>query len=81
LDEALVLIALHGPPCCALGQRRGDGVIGRTSKNDASRTQTIDPGRAVISWYDVGAAEGLGDPRVWRLVAGNQLLRQDEFIL
>src|SRR5580693_7206268 len=32
LDEALVPIALHGPPCCALGQRRGDGVIGRISR-------------------------------------------------
>jgi hypothetical protein len=26
----LTPIALHGPPCCALGQCRGDGAIGRT---------------------------------------------------
>ena len=50
LDEALAPIALHGPPCCALGQRRGDGVIGRISKGDANHLRTSDPGRAVISW-------------------------------
>jgi hypothetical protein len=32
LDEALALIALHGPPCCALGQRRSDGIIDRISE-------------------------------------------------
>ena len=47
----LALIALHGPPCCALGQRRGDGVIGRISKGDANHLRALDPGRAVISWH------------------------------
>jgi hypothetical protein len=50
LDEALAPIALHGPPCCALGQRRGDGLIGHISKGDANHLRALDPGRAVISW-------------------------------
>src|SRR5208282_6304196 len=54
LDEALAPIALHGPPCCALGQRRGDGVIGRISKGDANHLRALDPGRAVISWRGRG---------------------------
>jgi hypothetical protein len=36
LDEALALLALHGPPRCALGQRRGDGIIDCISKDDLS---------------------------------------------
>ena len=52
LDKALAPIALHRPPCCALGQRRGDGVIGRISKGDANHLRALDPGRAVISWRD-----------------------------
>src|SRR5580704_6869693 len=47
-----------GHPCCALGQRRGDGVIGRISKGDANYLRALDPGRAVISWRDPLAAEG-----------------------
>jgi hypothetical protein len=43
LDEALAPIALHGPTCCALGQRRGDGVIGRISKGDANHVRALDP--------------------------------------
>jgi hypothetical protein len=41
---------LYGPPCCALGQRRGDGVIGRITKGDANHLRALDCGRAVISW-------------------------------
>jgi hypothetical protein len=58
LDEALALIALHGPPCCALRERRGDGVIGRISKGDANHLRALDPHRAVISWRVSVAAEG-----------------------
>ena len=57
LDEALAPIALHGPPCRALGQRRGDGVIGRISEGDANHLRALDPGRAVISWRVSVAAE------------------------
>jgi hypothetical protein len=57
LDEALAPIALHGPRCCALGRRRGDGVIGRISKGDANHLRALDSGRAVISWRDPLAAE------------------------
>jgi hypothetical protein len=56
LDEALAPMALHGPPCCALGQRRGDGVIGHFSKGDAN-DRALDPGRAVVSWRVSVAAE------------------------
>ena len=55
---ALAPIALHRPPCRALGQRRGDGVIGLISKGDANHLRPLDRGRVVISWRDVGAAEG-----------------------
>jgi hypothetical protein len=36
-------IALHGPPHCALGQRRGDGVIGRITKGDANHPGHVIP--------------------------------------
>jgi hypothetical protein len=39
----LALRALHGPPCHALGQRRGDGVLGRISQRDANHLQALDP--------------------------------------
>jgi hypothetical protein len=44
LDEALAPIALHRPLCRALGQRRGDGVIGFISKGDANHLPAFDPG-------------------------------------
>jgi hypothetical protein len=43
LDEALALIAPHGPPCGALGQRRGDSVIGHISKGDANHPGHLIP--------------------------------------
>ena len=51
-------IALHRPPCRALGQRRGDGVIGRISKGDANHLPALDPGRAVISGRIANDAHG-----------------------
>ena len=42
LDEALAPIALHRPPCRALGQRRGDGVIGVISEDDANHLPSLD---------------------------------------
>jgi hypothetical protein len=43
LDEASVPIALHRPPCRALGQRRGDRVIGLISKDDANHLRHLIP--------------------------------------
>jgi hypothetical protein len=43
LDEVLVPIALQGLPCYALGQRRGDGVIGCISKDDANHLRHLIP--------------------------------------
>jgi hypothetical protein len=62
----------HGPPCCALGQRRGDGVIGRIGKGDANHLRALDPGRAVISWpvsVAAGAARPMGLPDEYKLPA------------
>ena len=53
----MALIALHGPPRCALGQRRGDGVIDCISKDDANHLPALDPGRAVISWRAAAAED------------------------
>ena len=61
LDEALAAIALHGPSCCALGQCRGNGVIGRISKGDANHLPAHDPNRAVISWRDIGVLQVIAD--------------------
>jgi hypothetical protein len=57
--KRLALIALHGPPCYDLGQRRGDGVIGPIRKGDANHLRALDRGRAVISWRDSVEALGL----------------------
>jgi hypothetical protein len=54
LNEALTPIALHGPPCRALGERRGNGVIGCISKGDANHLEVLDPSQAVISWRNAG---------------------------
>jgi hypothetical protein len=54
LDEALPAIALHGPPCRARGQRRGDSVIGCISKGDTNHLAILDPNRAVFSWREAG---------------------------
>jgi len=43
LDEASAPIALHRPPCRALGQRRGDRVIGLISKDDANHLRHLIP--------------------------------------
>ena len=71
LDEALAPIALHGPPCCALGQRRGDRVIGRMSKGDAKHLRALDPGRAV----------GLNDILVLSKVLPRAHSRRDQGVL
>jgi hypothetical protein len=68
--KQLALIPLHGPPCCALGQRRGDGVIGRISKGDANHLRALDRGRAVTSWrisVAAGATRLMGLPAEYKL--------------
>ena len=49
LDEALAVLALHGPPRGALRQRRGDRVKGGLGEGDANHRRERDSCQTVIS--------------------------------
>jgi hypothetical protein len=54
-DEALASIALHGPPCRALGRRRGDGVMGcisASAEREHEFCRRIEIANAVVAPID-----------------------------